>query len=95
MIVLCLKLLRICTNLHLQKHRVILIHIFLIQQMFHSVLSAKFPITFFHPVLEICNVIVQNIGPKPWNDIPLEIKNFFRKFKQLFKKHSIEKHKRD
>ena len=36
-----LKLLRLPTNLHIKKHRIILIHGFLTQRMFHLVLLAK------------------------------------------------------
>ena len=37
-----------------KKYQIILIHIFLMQRMFHLVLLAKLPaITFFYPVLEI------------------------------------------
>ena len=43
-----------------------------------------------------CQRSLKYIGPKIWIDILLEIKNCsFVKFKELFKKHLIEKYKRD
>ena len=43
-----------------------------------------------------CQRSLKYIGPNIWNYISLEIKNsFFLKFKELFKKHLIEKYKRD
>ena len=43
-----------------------------------------------------CQRSLKYIAPKIWNNILLEIKSFsFLKFKKQFKKHLVEKYKRD